>query len=137
MARGIRALLDTVAQALPQVGNLGLLFFLLFFIFAALGVELFGRLGKFQGHKINFWSHYKFKSYFIFYFATITHLSNNSSCILLSIHILPIECSEEHPCEGLSSHAHFMNFGMGFLTLFRVATGDNWNGIMKVIYSFG
>jgi len=46
MAKGIRALLDTVMQALPQVGNLGLLFFLLFFIFAALGVELFGRLGK-------------------------------------------------------------------------------------------
>ena len=46
MAKGIRALLDTVIQALPQVGNLGLLFFLLFFIFAALGVELFGRLGK-------------------------------------------------------------------------------------------
>lgn len=45
MAKGIRALLDTVIQALPQVGNLGLLFFLLFFIFAALGVELFGRLG--------------------------------------------------------------------------------------------
>lgn len=44
MADGIRALLDTVMQALPQVGNLGLLFFLLFFIFAALGVELFGRL---------------------------------------------------------------------------------------------
>jgi hypothetical protein len=47
MAKGIRALLDTVMQALPQVGNLGLLFFLLFFIFAALGVELFGRLGKY------------------------------------------------------------------------------------------
>jgi len=37
-----------------------------------------------------------------------------------------------HPCEGLSKHAHFQNFGMAFLTLFRVATGDNWNGIMKV-----
>ncbi|XP_014678833.1 PREDICTED: voltage-dependent T-type calcium channel subunit alpha-1H-like [Priapulus caudatus] len=85
MAKGIRALLDTVMQALPQVGNLGLLFFLLFFIFAALGVELFGRL----------------------------------------------ECSDEHPCEGLSDHAHFKEFGMAFLTLFRVATGDNWNGIMK------
>ena len=48
MAKGIRALLDTVMQALPQVGNLGLLFFLLFFIFVALGVELFGRLGKYQ-----------------------------------------------------------------------------------------
>lgn len=45
MAKGIRQLLDTVMQALPQVGNLGLLFFLLFFIFAALGTELFGRLG--------------------------------------------------------------------------------------------
>lgn len=29
-----------------QVGNLGLLFMLLFFIYAALGVELFGELGK-------------------------------------------------------------------------------------------
>ncbi len=45
MAKGIRSLLDTVGEALPQVGNLGSLFFLLFFIFAALGVELFGRLG--------------------------------------------------------------------------------------------
>ena len=46
MAKGIRALLDTVGQALPQVTNLGSLFFLLFFIFATLGVELFGKLGK-------------------------------------------------------------------------------------------
>lgn len=35
------------------------------------------------------------------------------------------------PCQGLGEHAHFANFGMAFLTLFRVATGDNWNGIMK------
>ncbi|KAK2502308.1 hypothetical protein MC885_013208 [Smutsia gigantea] len=85
MATGMRALLDTVVQALPQVGNLGLLFMLLFFIYAALGVELFGRL----------------------------------------------ECSEDNPCEGLSRHATFSNFGMAFLTLFRVSTGDNWNGILK------
>jgi len=51
MASGIRSLLDTVIQALPQVGNLALLFFLLFFIFAALGVELFGRLSK-KNYKI-------------------------------------------------------------------------------------
>ncbi|KAJ7306000.1 hypothetical protein JRQ81_010366 [Phrynocephalus forsythii] len=85
MATGMRALLDTVVQALPQVGNLGLLFMLLFFIYAALGVELFGKL----------------------------------------------DCSEDNPCEGLSRHATFNNFGMAFLTLFRVSTGDNWNGIMK------
>ncbi|XP_038675349.1 voltage-dependent T-type calcium channel subunit alpha-1H isoform X3 [Scyliorhinus canicula] len=85
MATGMRALLDTVVQALPQVGNLGLLFMLLFFIYAALGVELFGKL----------------------------------------------VCNDENPCEGLSRHATFENFGMAFLTLFRVSTGDNWNGIMK------
>lgn len=44
----------------------------------------------------------------------------------------PADCSEENPCEGLSRHATFTNFGMAFLTLFRVSTGDNWNGIMKV-----
>ena len=72
MAKGIRALLDTVMQALPQVlqrqhiltkcnfskvGNLGLLFFLLFFIFAALGVEMFGRLGEFETPA---WRHFLF-----------------------------------------------------------------------------
>ncbi|XP_028823971.1 voltage-dependent T-type calcium channel subunit alpha-1G isoform X3 [Denticeps clupeoides] len=85
MAVGMRALLDTVIQALPQVGNLGLLFMLLFFIYAALGVELFGDL----------------------------------------------ICDETHPCEGLGRYATFKNFGMAFLLLFRVSTGDNWNGIMK------
>ena len=39
--------------------------------------------------------------------------------------------SVRHVCDGLSQHAHFHNFGMAFLTLFRIATGDNWNGIMK------
>uniref|UniRef100_A0A4W5NVW5 Calcium channel, voltage-dependent, T type, alpha 1G subunit n=1 Tax=Hucho hucho TaxID=62062 RepID=A0A4W5NVW5_9TELE len=58
---------------------------LLFFIFAALGVELFGDL----------------------------------------------ICDELHPCEGLGRYATFKNFGMAFLLLFRVSTGDNWNGIMK------
>jgi hypothetical protein len=48
MAKSVRTLLNTVVQALPEVGNLALLFFLLFFIFAALGVELFGRVGKFN-----------------------------------------------------------------------------------------
>ncbi|XP_008849439.1 voltage-dependent T-type calcium channel subunit alpha-1I [Nannospalax galili] len=85
MATGMRALLDTVVQALPQVGNLGLLFMLLFFIYAALGVELFGKL----------------------------------------------ICNDDNPCEGMSRHATFENFGMAFLTLFQVSTGDNWNGIMK------
>ncbi|CAF3048280.1 unnamed protein product [Rotaria sp. Silwood2] len=43
-----------------------------------------------------------------------------------------LECSKEQPCSGLNKHAHFLNFCIALLTLFRVATGDNWNGIMKV-----
>lgn len=42
-------------------------------------------------------------------------------------------CNDENPCEGMSRHATFENFGMAFLTLFQVSTGDNWNGIMKVL----
>ena len=47
ISNGIRSLLETVARAIPQVGNLGMLFLLLFFIFAALGVELFGKISKY------------------------------------------------------------------------------------------
>lgn len=58
----------------------------------------------------------------------MSSISGNLDCQSV---IFVTECSEEHPCEGLGVHAHFQNFGMAFLTLFRVATGDNWNGIMK------
>jgi len=44
-AGGLKALLSMVINSLPQCGNLGFLLFLLYFIFAALGVELFGRVG--------------------------------------------------------------------------------------------
>ncbi|NXR11921.1 CAC1G protein, partial [Semnornis frantzii] len=109
MAVGMRALLDTVMQALPQVGNLGLLFMLLFFIFAALGVELFGDLGECRG------------------------VGGGAGAGWQGLTAVPVptECDDSHPCEGLGRHATFRNFGMAFLTLFRVSTGDNWNGIMK------
>lgn len=45
-AKGIQSLLNTVGDSLLQVGNLALLFGLFFFIFATLGVEIFGKLSK-------------------------------------------------------------------------------------------
>merc|ERR1711907_596133 len=42
-----------------------------------------------------------------------------------------IVCNDDHPCNGMSKYANFENFGIGMLTLFRVVTGDNWNGIFK------
>uniref|UniRef100_A0A8C1MWZ6 Voltage-dependent T-type calcium channel subunit alpha n=1 Tax=Cyprinus carpio TaxID=7962 RepID=A0A8C1MWZ6_CYPCA len=47
------------------------------------------------------------------------------------LHKTFVLCDELHPCEGLGRYATFKNFGMAFLLLFRVSTGDNWNGIMK------
>ena len=45
-AKGLRSLIETVVKALPEIRSLGLLFILIFYIFAALGVEMFGRLCK-------------------------------------------------------------------------------------------
>lgn len=58
-------------------------------------------------------------------------------CIIHSpLPILPpiylSECSEEHQCDGLGEHAHFKNFGMAFLTLFRIATGGVLNAFPEL-----
>uniref|UniRef100_A0A8C1VFI3 Voltage-dependent T-type calcium channel subunit alpha n=1 Tax=Cyprinus carpio TaxID=7962 RepID=A0A8C1VFI3_CYPCA len=81
MATGMRSLLDTVVQALPQVSEF------------------------------------------------ICHMLY--SLLFTDYEVCLCECTEDNPCEGLSRHATFQNFGMAFLTLFRISTGDNWNGIMK------
>ncbi|XP_029382811.1 voltage-dependent T-type calcium channel subunit alpha-1H-like [Echeneis naucrates] len=84
-ARRIRVLLKTIVKTLSQVGNICLLFLFFFFIYAVLGVELFGRL----------------------------------------------ECSDDHPCQGLHRYFNFKHFGIAILTLYQVCTGDNWSGILK------
>ncbi|CAF1590287.1 unnamed protein product [Rotaria sp. Silwood1] len=42
-----------------------------------------------------------------------------------------LECSQEEPCRGLNKHANFKNFGIALLTLFCIATDDNWDDIMR------
>lgn len=42
-----------------------------------------------------------------------------------------MECEAPNGCVGMSVHANFNNAGMAALTLFRIATGDNWLGIMR------
>lgn len=91
---------------------------LLFFIFAALGVELFGDLGELRLGMVEE--------------PGLETEGDHGTDMASLLYCLPPECDETHPCEGLGRHATFRNFGMAFLTLFRVSTGDNWNGIMKV-----
>eukprot|EP00794_Sanderia_malayensis_P008910 gene8910-9862_t len=43
------------------------------------------------------------------------------------------KCSAATPCTGLGKHANFKDLGSSMLTLFRIATGDNWSGILKDI----
>uniref|UniRef100_A0A8C4ISY7 Calcium channel, voltage-dependent, T type, alpha 1H subunit a n=1 Tax=Dicentrarchus labrax TaxID=13489 RepID=A0A8C4ISY7_DICLA len=93
MATGMRALLDTVMQALPQVNT---------------QCEIR-------------------KSDFVLFMIFLFYEYGLNMKVLFGID----KCNDSNPCEGLSRHATFENFGMAFLTLFRVSTGDNWNGIMK------
>ena len=41
-----------------------------------------------------------------------------------------LECTDDNPCNGIDKHAHFENWPMALLTLFRISTGDNGNGIL-------
>ena len=72
-----------------------------------------------------------YKSLMLPVFHSVPFLSLLPS-FYFSSHLLSV-CNADYPCEGMSRHATFENFGMAFLTLFQVSTGDNWNGIMKVI----
>lgn len=42
-----------------------------------------------------------------------------------------IEFNHTSPSSGISDHANFQNSALAGLTLFRIATGDNWVGILR------
>eukprot|EP00803_Ostreobium_quekettii_P004182 evm.model.scf_87.7 EVM.evm.TU.scf_87.7 scf_87:110745-119200(-) len=78
-AKGLRTLFQTLVYSLPALVNVGSVLFLFFFIFAIMGMNLFGmvRHGEF-----------------------------------------------------LNRHTNFESFPQALLVLFRMATGESWNGIM-------
>eukprot|EP00892_Ulva_mutabilis_P001295 jgi/Ulvmu1/11166/UM072_0002.1 len=78
-AKGLRTLLQTLVFSLPALVNVGSVFFLFMFIFAIMGMSLFG--GIRQG-------------------------------------------------EFLNRRANFDSIGTSLLVLFRMSTGESWNGIM-------
>ena len=79
-AKGLKKLFQTLLYSLPALTNVGAVLFLFFFIFAVLGMHLFGRV-RITGNFLN-------------------------------------------------GYANFEPFGFSLLTLFRMATGEAWNGIM-------
>ena len=78
-AKGLQRLFRTLYFSMPALGNVGSVLALFFFIYAVMGMSLFGTV-KFQG--------------------------------------------------TLNRHANFRNFFSSMLVLFRMTTGESWNGIM-------
>jgi len=56
--------------------------------------------------------------------------------IYLSLVVFLFTDCDRDTCHGISRHAHFQSFGYALLTLFRVSTGDNWSGLLKVCRLF-
>jgi len=83
--KGLRDLLETLVASLPAFWNVGALVALLFFIYAYVGVILFGTTPR-------------------------TNANEGGS---------------------LDEHANFESFPRAVLTLFRVATNDEWVGVMR------
>jgi hypothetical protein len=78
-AKGLRALLQTLIFSLPALVNVGSVLFLFFFIFAVMGMNLFGYIKR---------------------------------------------------QEFITNFANFEDFPNSMLLLFRMSTGESWNGIM-------
>lgn len=77
--KGLTNLFLAIVQALPTIMNVGAVLFLLFFIYAVLGMNLFGRVKR---------------------------------------------------GEFVDDRTNFETFGVALLTVFRMTTGESWNGIM-------
>jgi len=78
-AKGLRTLFQTLVYSLPALVNVGSVLFLFFFIFAVMGMNLFGLIKE---------------------------------------------------GEFVTRHANFRNFPNSLILLFRMATGESWNGLM-------
>uniref|UniRef100_A0A665W7F1 Ion transport domain-containing protein n=1 Tax=Echeneis naucrates TaxID=173247 RepID=A0A665W7F1_ECHNA len=110
---------------------------LLFFISFLLIVSFFV-LNMFVGVVVeNFHNHYMDLFITIIIFTNLLTMKILKYCNYVFTVVFVIEAILKLIAFGLrrffkeSRHATFDNFGMAFLTLFRVSTGDNWNGIMK------
>jgi hypothetical protein len=73
--------MQTLLYSVPALANVGVVLLLIFFVFAVMGMSLFGSIK---------WGTY------------------------------------------VNRHANFTSFPVALLTLFRMITGENWNGIMQV-----
>lgn len=113
-AKKLRTILMTVIVSIPALRNIGVLILLILFIFAVMCVNLFyavnytpGNLGTEDFPNI-------YRGYPDTQYADVFYSHN------------------DHTNWGdfVNRHANFQHIGLAFLTLFRAATGEAFNGIM-------
>ena len=98
-------LLQTLYYSLPSLINVGSVLFLLFFIYAILGVNLFWEVKPGEVHNYYLLRIYSNPGY-LYPFVWIN-------------------------LQELTSHSDFSTFLISMLTLFRIVTGDQWNFLMR------
>lgn len=112
---GLRKLIMTLWAALPALFNVGSLLLLLFFIYAVLGVFLFGEV-ELQvrlalGCCVGLWRGW---------LVRIVPLVRMCACVLSPLTNFGVRALSQ---SSLNVHANFSRFGIALLTLFRIATG--------------
>jgi hypothetical protein len=121
LSKRLRVLLDTLASSVPAIMSTTFALVLVLFVFAVIGMQLFGAIGRSRilppswvdpGPSI----------------SALFNLTLNTS--LSAPELFQAEewaaSPAQTPLEGVHRHAHFRDFPTAFLLLFRMATGENW-----------
>jgi len=118
---GVRALLVTIYHALQEVGNVFILVALFFFVYSALGVELFGRIGCSRSMCVGFDNDHSGFTNFGQAFFTLLRLVtvDNASAMVIDATRRPPYCDDSPECKTdccsmfLMPELFFVTFYMG------------------------
>jgi hypothetical protein len=107
-AKDLQNIVLALGRSIGQVMNLLLLLMLLFFIFGVLAVNIGGHM--------------------------CVEGDEDPPQDILQVHpLLNVRCAITAESAYLQKHAHFQGVGVGLFTMWRVATGDGWGGVMTAV----
>ena len=129
---GLKALMSTMIKSFPSLINVGSLLLLLFFIFAVMGMNLYGGYIPLDENDDDDEEVRECKCVMATFSPRKIHLANH--LLLLCIH-LPSKVPKDQGF--LHKYSNFDTFAIAMLTLFRSLTGEDWNGIMHTLLSEG
>jgi len=154
---GLRRLVYTLYLAIPSLGNVGSLLLLLFFIYAIVGVYLFGEIMvRHEPHtssKSLSWTCHRrgecrlLVLYCLLFPRSVWTLVLTADCCCLLLLLWLCSCcwagalslwlvsvwhgmQQGNDDTTIGAHANFHSFPEALLLLFRMSTGEGWEGVM-------